>query len=396
MMGLPGIARFTDPRFLSRRLLTGLALVIPGVWGLGGCSGGTDEGSPSTGGTGTTQTGGAGGGDISGTGGSSTGGNTVGAGGAGSGGDPVSGGATSAGGAEGSGSSSSSGGAETDGTGGIDAGSGGESATGGTESGTGGSENDPLSPGCGTAFSSPPPSNQQQSLEIAGDTRYYLMDVPDGADNETPLMLVFGLHGFDMNNIAVVDLFNFTERSGGQAITVWPQGEGPHPGDVSHWGDQVLQSTWSANEQNYAFLRQIIDDLGERYCIDQERIFIAGFSMGAFFTNQLACAHSDWFRGFAPVAGGAPQSCASSEIQSAIMVQHGTADDIVVLSSGEASRDFWLNQNGCGSTSTSSLNNCAFYDGCPDDKPVAWCTGSYDHYIPDEVASNIWSFFSSL
>src|SRR5690606_38694956 len=234
----------------------------------------------------------------------------------GSGGRPASGGETITGGAEGSGSSSSSGGAEApDATGGTDAGSGGENATGGTGSGTGGSENNPLSPGCGTTFSSPPPANQQQTLEIAGDTRYYLMDVPDGADNETPLMLVFGLHGFDMNNIAVLDLFNFTVRSGGQAITVWPQGEGPHPGDVSHWGDQVLQSTWSANEQNYAFLREIIDDLGERYCIDQERIFIAGFSMGAFFTNQLACSHSDWFRGFAPVAGGPPQSCPSSEVQ---------------------------------------------------------------------------------
>src|SRR5690606_3778169 len=261
---------------------------------------------------------------------------------------------------------------------------------------TGGGSGDPLSPGCGTAFQSPPPDGQQQTLDIDGATRYYLMDVPDNADNETPLMLIFALHGFDMNNIAVVDLFNFTERSAGQAITVWPQGEGPHPGDVSHWGDQVLQSTWSPNEQNYAFLRQLMTDLGERYCIDQVRIFIAGFSMGGFFTNQIACDHGDWFRGFAPVAGGGPQTCGNAEVQSAIMVQHGTADDIVELSSGEESRDFWLAQNGCSTTSSNSLANCEWYDGCADGKPVAWCTGNYDHYIPDEVASNIWSFFSGL
>lgn len=261
---------------------------------------------------------------------------------------------------------------------------------------TGGGSGDPLSPGCGTEFQNPPPDGMQQTVDINGTTRYYLMDVPDNADNETPLMLIFALHGFDMNNIAVVDLFNFTERSGGRAITVWPQGEGPHPGDVPHWGDQVLNSTWGSNEQNYAFLRQIMTDLGERYCIDQERIFIAGFSMGGFFTNQIACDHADWFRGFAPVAGGGPQSCAQSDVQNAIMVQHGTADDIVMLSSGEGSRDFWLEQNGCGTSSSNSLANCQFYDGCPDGKPVAWCTGNYDHYIPDEVASNIWSFFSSL
>lgn len=232
-------------------------------------------------------------------------------------------------------------------------------------------------------------------MEINGSTRYYLLDVPDNADNQTPLMLVFGLHGFDMNNIAVVDLFNFTERSGGKAITVWPQGEGPHPGDVEHWGDHVLESTWVANEQNYAFLRQIMTDLGERYCIDQQRIFIAGFSMGAFFTNQLACAHSDWFRAFAPVAGGGPQNCAG-EVQSAIMLQHGTADEIVEPSNGEGSRDFWVEQNGCSTSSSRSLNNCEFFNDCADDKPVAWCTGNYEHYIPNEVASNIWSFFSSF
>jgi polyhydroxybutyrate depolymerase len=233
-------------------------------------------------------------------------------------------------------------------------------------------------------------------LEIAGDTRYYLMDVPDNADNETPLMLVFALHGYDMNNVAVVGLFNFTDRSNGQAITVWPQGEGPPPGDVSHWGDQVLQSTWVGNENNYSFLREIMTSVGERYCIDQSRIFLAGFSMGGFFTNQIACDHSEWFRGFAPVAGGGPQACADAGTQSAIMVQHGTADPIVDISSGVESRDFWLNQNGCSQSSSSSLNNCQFYDGCAEGKPVAWCTGNYDHYIPNEAASNIWSFFSSL
>lgn len=321
----------------------------------------------------------------------------------------MTGGSSAAGGAETGGTST--GGADagstggTPGSGGSDPGTGGNATggmgtgamgSGGADPGTGGATADPLSPGCGTAFQSPPPDGEQQTVEIDGDTRYYLMDVPDGADNETPLMLVFGLHGFDMNNIAVVDLFNFTQRSGGKAITVWPQGEGPPPGDVSHWGDQVLQSTWTPNEKNYAFLRQVMTDLGERYCIDQERIFISGFSMGGFFTNQLACDHSDWFRAFAPVAGGGPQNCGNADIQSAIMIQHGTVDDIVELSSGEGSRDFWREQNGCGQSSSTSLNNCAFYEGCPEDRPVAWCTGNYDHYIPDEVASNIWSFFSSF
>ena len=232
-------------------------------------------------------------------------------------------------------------------------------------------------------------------MDIGGATRYYLLDVPENADNQTPLMLIFGLHGYDMNNVAVVGLYNFTERSNGQAITVLPQGEGPPPGDTSHWGDGVLQSTWNGNDANYDFIEALITDLGERYCIDKSRVFITGFSMGGFFTNTIACAHNDWFRGFAPVAGGGPNSCADG-VESAIMIHHGTADDIVDISSGEGSRDFWVEQNGCSQTSSSSFTGCESYEGCPDTKPVAYCTGNWNHTISSQAAANIWSFFSEL
>ncbi len=365
------------PQLAGRSFSSLLALLsLPVLSIASGCSGDAGPGG-STGGAANSNTGGSltstGGGEGTGTGGTSTG-----TGGSSSGGVHSDGGSPSGG--------SGSGGEPDGATGGA--------ASGGAESGTGGG--DGRSSGCGTPFQSPPPKNEQQTLQIEGDERYYLLDVPDGADNTEPLMLIFGLHGYDMNNIAVVDLFNFTERSQGRAITVWPQGEGPHPGNVEHWGDQVLKSTWTPNEKNYAFFRQMIDTIGERYCIDETRIFISGFSMGGFFTNQMACDNADWFRAFAPVAGGGPQACANPSVQSAIMVQHGTADDIVELSSGEGSRDFWLEQNGCASSTSSSLNNCQFYDDCAADKPVAWCTGNYDHYIPNEVASNIWSFFSSF
>lgn len=255
-------------------------------------------------------------------------------------------------------------------------------------------EVEPNSPGCGTP-SSRPDRNVQQTLELGGTTRYYLLDVPQDVDNQTPLMLIIALHGFDMNNVAVKDLYNFTERSNGRAITVIPQGEGPPPGDASHWGDGVLESTWVPNQANYDYLQALITTLGERYCIDRSQVFLVGFSMGAFFTNAAACQHNEWFRAFAPIAGGGPNSCGEG-VEAAIMVQHGTADPIIDISSGEESRDAWIEQNGCSPSSTPSFRGCESYDGCADGKPVVWCTGNYDHYIPDDVVANIWAFFSGL
>jgi len=391
--------------------------------GVGGGSGGATEGtggagtgghvSPETGGataggTGGETTGGAGGGSTGGTGGVSGGNGGVTGGNGGTGGvSGGNGGATGGSGGSTTGGDGGSAGSATGGSGGSTTGGDGGnagSATGGSgggatggDGGSGGATGGRTggnSPGCGAPIPRLPP-NVQQTIEVDGTTRYYLLHVPNQADNQTPLMLIFGLHGYDMNNVAVAGLYDFTERSNGQAITVLPYGEGPPPGDVSHWGDHVLESTWQANEANYNFIQALKTDLERRFCIDVGREFIAGFSMGGFFTNTLACAHSDWFRGFAPIAGGGPTACASGATP-AIMIHHGTADDIVDISSGEGSRDFWVEQNGCAQTSTPSYSGCESYDGCPEASPVVWCVGNFNHTITAGTAGNIWSFFSGL
>ncbi len=260
---------------------------------------------------------------------------------------------------------------------------------------TGGAPTDTRSPGCGTTIDRPDP-RAQQTVTIGDATRYYLLDVPNNADNETPLMLIFALHGYDMNNVSVLGPFNFTQRSNGTAITVYPQGEGPAPGDVSHWGDHVLESTWSANDANFSFIETLISDLEDRFCIDTSRVFIAGFSMGGMFTNSIACAHNDWFRGFAPVEGMGPDSCDDADAQPAIIIHQGTTDDLVTPDAGEATRDFWIDQNGCTQTSASSFNGCETYEGCTDGRPVVYCVGGWNHTIDGIATGNIWSFFSGL
>ncbi len=339
--------------------------MAPATGGAVAASGGTTGGAA----TGGTAAGGAPTGGMTAMGGASAG--TSGAGGA----APNPGGAAGAGGALGGAGGGASGGA---------AGSG----------GAGGGAPSTRSPGCGKTTARPN-RRTQQTMQIAGATRYYLLDVPEN-DGQTPLSLVFGVHGFDMNNVAVVDLFNFTSRSNGKAITVLPQGEGPPPGDVSHWGDMVLKSTWGANAANYEFIQALKTDIEEKYCVDPSREFISGFSMGGFFTNALACEHPDWFRGFAPVAGGGPMGCTNANAKPAIMIHHGTADDIVTIDNGEGSRDFWRDRNACQMAGKSSFSGCTSYDGCPEQSPVVWCIGNFNHTINSTTAANIWSFFSGL
>ena len=302
-------------------------------------------------------------------------------------------GGTNAGGVNATGGKAATGGTNAGGvnaTGGKAAG--GSTATGGMTTAGGSSSN--RSPGCGTTINRPN-NKTQQTMTISGTTRYYLLDVPTSADNSTPLMLIFALHGYDMNNVSVVGLYNFTSRSNGKAITVYPQGEGPAPGDTSHWGDGVLKSTWTGNDANYTFMQNLMTDLESRFCIDPNRVYFTGFSMGGMFTNSIACAHSSWFRGYAPVEGMGPGSCSDKNAKPAIMIHQGTADTTVTpTAGGEATRDFWIGQNGCNQTTTSVFTGCTSYSGCA--QPVDYCVGNWNHTISSTAAANIWSFFSGL
>lgn len=230
-------------------------------------------------------------------------------------------------------------------------------------------------------------------MDIGGTTRYYLLDVPSAADNQTPLMLIFALHGYNMNNVSIVGLYNFTSRSNGKAITVYPQGEGDAPGTTSKWGSGI-SSTFSGNSANYTYIETLLADLESRFCIDPGRVYLTGFSMGGMFTNSIACAHPTWFRGFAPVEGGGPGSCADKNAKPAIMIHQGTADTTVGPSMGEASRDFWAKQNGCNQTMAASFTGCQSYDGCAE--PVVYCVGNWGHTIDKIAAGNIWTFFNGL
>jgi polyhydroxybutyrate depolymerase len=379
-----------------------------GSVGAGGTTTGTGGSAPGSGGAkaGTGGTTVAAGGSTTSTGGSTSRGGTSGS--SATGGSPATGGSGAmTGGTSGSGGTTT--GPSLGGAGGtaIDApdagptgGRGGSTATGGSAGGTGGAgggggataDAGTQSSGCGKTLTRPD-RKTQQTIDIQGTTRYYLLNVPN-FDNKTPLPLVFALHGYDMNNVALVDAYDFTAQSGNKAITVLPQGEGPAPGNVSHWGDQVLKSTWTANAANYAFMQTLKEDLASRYCIDPSRVFITGFSMGGMFTNSMACEHVDWFRGYAPVEGGGPNSCAKADAHPAVIIHQGSLDTIAKPSAGEGTRDFWTKQNTCSSTSSSIYTGCQSYADC--DAPVIYCVGAWDHYVHGTARANIWTFFNSL
>lgn len=326
-------------------------------------------------------------------GGSTSLGGTTGTGGATaavSGGAVATGGKTTAGGAVATGGKTTAGGALA--TGGATT-AGGTSATGGA---TGGGTSGNRSPGCGKAITRPNP-NTQQTMDVQGTARTYLLDVPTSADNQTALPLIFALHGANMTNTSVVGSFNFDTRSGGKVVTVYPQGD-----------DTSSGQRWTSNATNWTYIQNLMTYLEGQYCIDTTKVFLTGFSMGGGFTMDTACQHPDWFRAFATVEGYGPggvtaatsPTCTNASTKAAMMIVQGTTDTTVTPAMGQASLAFWTGKNGCNSTTTTptgaGFTSCTAYENCTSNLPVYYCTGTWVHTITTTAVGDVWAFFSSF
>jgi poly(3-hydroxybutyrate) depolymerase len=271
-------------------------------------------------------------------------------------------------------------------------------ATGSSTTGQGGAGGGSTpSPGCGLAD---PPSGEL-TIDVGGVTGDYVISVPAAYDPEHPYPLGFAFHGAGRTGpqCQAGDCAGFQSVMQDDAILVYMTSiAGPS------WGDDF--------DQNSDFFEAVLGHVLESYCIDVDRVFAAGTSSGAHFSNVVGCRFGDRLLAIAPVAGYLPQSDGCVDNVAALVI-HGYADPSFPL--GEEARDFWRDQNGCTAETVPTIAEvhasvlatdesyaCADYQGCNPGLPVTWCEhseGGYDgttHGWPLVGGQLIWDFVSAL
>ena len=63
---------------------------------------------------------------------------------------------------------------------------------------------------------------------------------------------------------------------------------------------------WTTCYDDVAFIRYLLTDLGEKFCIDLDRVYAYGCSNGGLFVHQLAQSLPEDFAAIAAVCGGKP------------------------------------------------------------------------------------------
>ncbi len=241
-------------------------------------------------------------------------------------------------------------------------------------------DSDSDSDGCGQS-----PDGIATSIDVGGDERTFALHIPKDYDPEFNYPLIFAWHGLGGSGDVAQNYFGIEQHAGDDAIIVYPD---------ALYLDEYDATGWEVNPNGYDFnfFDALYDHLLGNLCIDASRVFSTGHSFGGYMTNYLGCYRADVFNAIAPVAGGPPWGSCGGPV--AAWITHGSADDVVELSEGEAAREKWLTQNDCGDTSSATdPDPCVAYEGCTRD--VHWCLHTGGHEWPAFAGAAIWDFFQA-
>lgn len=175
--------------------------------------------------------------------------------------------------------------------------------------------------GCGASPAVAPGETQQDvaSGELVGR---YARVVPPAYDQTTPVPVVFDLHGLIETgpiHAAHTGLGPYGEAEG--FVTVTPElGRDPAQWELTGGGD-------------VAFIADLLDRVEGDLCVDRNRVFVTGLSMGGMMTTVLGCELADRFAAAAPVAGVTDAECERSRPVPAVIF-FGTEDPVLDYDGG--------------------------------------------------------------
>ena len=86
-------------------------------------------------------------------------------------------------------------------------------------------------------------------------------------------------------------------------------------------GEWFLNSAATSRDDN-VFSEAIVDELSKSYCIDEDRLYAIGYSLGSMFTYEVACQLNTKFAAVASFAGTMPVSPETCNLYGSMGVMH--------------------------------------------------------------------------
>lgn len=171
--------------------------------------------------------------------------------------------------------------------------------------------------------------------------RPYLLHEPNASGASPKLLpLVVILHGYGASAKKASSLLQLPAlaRARGLVFAV-PDGTRDRRG-ARGWNATDACCDFDGREvDDVEALSAVIDDVARRTAIDASRLYVVGYSNGAFMAHRLACARADLLAGIAAVAGVGylddARRCKPADGHAVALLQvHGDADTVVAYEGG--------------------------------------------------------------
>ena len=236
---------------------------------------------------------------------------------------------------------------------------------------------------------------QNMSVTVDGKQRTFIMHIPSAYKGDKPVPLVIDYHPIGGSGNGEYGSSPYKAKTDPEGvITLYPDGTSKPGGMGNGWNVGPCCS----NDDDVKFSYAMIDKLKEIACIDPQRIYATGFSMGGGMSNHVACMMSDVFAAVAPAAMDLNKTnsaaCKMSRPISVINFR-GTNDFVCKYQGGdsgfndglnflgaEGTFNFWAKTNECQGSPTKNSNGCDEYSNCKDGTKVVLCTkqgGGHDY-----------------
>jgi polyhydroxybutyrate depolymerase len=235
------------------------------------------------------------------------------------------------------------------------------------------------------------PTSGTVSRAVGG--RQYYVNVPAGLPGASaPLLLA--LHGFTQLPLDH------------ETVTGWSQVAATRHFIVAYPSAEPQQSAWSfsQNSADVDYLRNVVQDISSKWCVNPRQVHAEGHSSGALMAARLACDASAVFASVAVYAGVDPTLLGSPCTPArpiSVGIFHGINDLISNFPLAVQHRNNWLLRNGCPVIPTTEPNvvvEASVYGPCRAGVTIVWRVYQAGHLWPTgadhpDITQRMWDFF---
>ena len=264
------------------------------------------------------------------------------------------------------------------------------------------------------------PDDYEFSLISDNLEREYIVHVPSSYDASKPIPVVFNIHGGGGNGENQRNMSNMDVNSDKNGyIVVYPDGTGAvlFGKEVFNWNGKMDTKPEQVVSKidDVKFFSKMIEDLKNKFNIDEKRIYATGISNGGQMSHRLGCDLSDKIAAIAPVGApiGINHECNPSK-PVPTMIIHGKKDPCALYDGGQCGGCYekflglkqstgsyacesintitadWIERNSCSSESQMTYQNgdvmCKTYNDCTANSEVMLCTANAGHTWPSEIS----------